>query len=70
MRGRNWSRRDPLKTPTALAMGALFAEPTRAAAPPPTSVTPELIEAARREGKVSYLVGTRAKCSRTARQDL
>ena len=43
-----------LKTSTALAAGALFAEPARAAAPPPTTVTPELIEAARKEGKVSY----------------
>jgi iron(III) transport system substrate-binding protein len=54
MRGRSWSRRDVLKTSTALAAGALFAEPARAAAPPPTSVTPELIEAARKEGKISY----------------
>ncbi len=43
-----------LKTSTALAAGALFAEPVRAAAPPPTTVTPELIEAARKEGKISY----------------
>ena len=43
-----------LKTSTALGTAALFAEPVRAAAPPPTSVTPELIEAARNEGKISY----------------
>jgi iron(III) transport system substrate-binding protein len=54
MRNRKWSRRDVLKTSTALATGALFAEPARAAAPPPTSVTPALIEAARREGRLSY----------------
>ena len=54
MRNRKWSRRDVLKTSTALAASALFAEPARAAAPPPASVTPELIEAARKEGKVSY----------------
>ncbi len=54
MRDRNWSRRDVLRTSTALAASALFAEPVRAAAPPPTSVTPELIEAARKEGKVAY----------------
>src|SRR5476651_1396961 len=54
MRNRKWSRRDVLKTSTALAAGALFAEPVRAAAPPPTSVTPALIEAARKEGKVAY----------------
>ena len=51
---RQWSRRDVLKASTALAAGVLFAEPVRAAAPPPTSVTPELIDAARREGKISY----------------
>jgi iron(III) transport system substrate-binding protein len=54
MRDRKWSRRDVLKTSTALGTAALFAEPARAAAPPPTSVTPQLIEAARMEGKVSY----------------
>ena len=43
-----------LKMSTALAAGTLFAEPARAAAPPPATVTPELIEAARKEGKVSY----------------
>jgi iron(III) transport system substrate-binding protein len=43
-----------LKTSTALAAGVLFAEPVRAAAPPPASVTPALIEAARKEGKLSY----------------
>lgn len=54
MRGRKWSRRDVLRTSAGLAAGALFAQPVRAAAPPPASVTPELIEAARKEGKVSY----------------
>jgi iron(III) transport system substrate-binding protein len=54
MRNRNWSRRGVLKTTTALAAGALFAEPLRAAPPPPTSVTPALVEAARKEGKLSY----------------
>jgi iron(III) transport system substrate-binding protein len=49
-----WSRRDLLKASTAFATGALFAEPLRAAAPPPSSVTSELIEAARKEGKISY----------------
>jgi iron(III) transport system substrate-binding protein len=54
MRKRQWSRRDLLRTSTALAVGTLFAEPVRAAAPAPASVTPELIEAARKEGKISY----------------
>ncbi len=54
MRDRKWSRRDVLKTSAVIAGGALFAEPARAAPPPPTSVTPELIEAACKEGKVAY----------------
>src|SRR5207237_8642729 len=54
MRDRNWSRRDVLKTSTALAAGPLFAEPAKAATPPPATVTPELIEAASNEGNVSY----------------
>src|SRR6202158_5070635 len=54
MRDRKWTRREVLKTSTAVAAGVLFADPIRAAAPPPTSVTPALIEAARKEGKVSY----------------
>src|SRR6187431_3065906 len=51
---KEWSRRDLLKTSTALAAGVLFAEPLKAAAPPPSAVTPALIEAARKEGKVSF----------------
>jgi iron(III) transport system substrate-binding protein len=54
MRYRGWSRRDVLKTSTGLAASAMFAEPARAAAPPPTGVTPALVEAARKEGKLSY----------------
>src|SRR6187399_855714 len=54
MRDRKWSRRDLLKASTASLAGVLFAEPLRAAAPPPEAVTPALIEAARKEGKVSF----------------
>ena len=54
MRDRKWSRRDVLRVSAASAVGALFAEPLKAAAPPRTAVTPALIEAARKEGKVSY----------------
>jgi iron(III) transport system substrate-binding protein len=54
MNHQKWSRRDVLKTSAGLAAGTLFAEPVRAAPPPPSSVTPELIEAARKEGKISY----------------
>src|SRR4051812_11879003 len=54
MRFRPWSRRKLLKVSAASAVGALFAGPLRAAAPPASVVTPALIEAARKEGKVSF----------------
>ena len=54
MRDRQWSRRDLLKASTASAAGVVFAEPLRAAAPPAADVTPALIEAARKEGKLSF----------------
>jgi iron(III) transport system substrate-binding protein len=54
MLGRNWSRREALAAAAGSVAGAVFAEPTRAAAPPPATVTPALIEAARKEGKISY----------------
>ena len=50
MNGR-FSRRDVLKGSSALAL-TTFATPIRAAAPPAERVTPELIAAARKEGKV------------------
>ena len=54
MRVGKWSRREVLKSSGAIAATALFAEPARSAAPLPTSITPELVAAARKEGKVSY----------------
>ncbi len=54
MRDRRWSRRDLLKASTASLAGVVFAEPVKAAAPPPSEVTPALIEAARKDGKLSY----------------
>jgi len=54
MQDRKWSRRDVLRASAVSAAGVLFAEPLRAAAPPPVAVTPALIEAARKEGKVSF----------------
>ncbi len=54
MGNQKWSRRAVLKGSAGLAVGTLFAKPVRAAPPPPSSVTPELIEAARKEGKISY----------------
>ena len=50
---RRLSRRHVLKASAALAAGTAFAEPAKAAAPPPAAVNPGLIEAARREGKVA-----------------
>jgi iron(III) transport system substrate-binding protein len=57
MQDRKYSRRDVFKASTALALGAVFAEPVKAAAPPPSAVTPAVIEAARREGKVAFYTG-------------
>src|SRR5438874_92173 len=51
MRDRKWTRRDLL---TASAASLLFAEPLKAAAPPAAEVTPALIEAAKKEGKLSF----------------
>src|SRR5690349_1584443 len=47
------SRRDVLKA-SAAAAGSLFASPSRAAPPEPTAITPSLIEAAKKEGKLFY----------------
>jgi len=49
-----FSRRDVLKGTGALALGAVFASAARAAAPPAEAITPQLIEAAKKEGKVVY----------------
>jgi iron(III) transport system substrate-binding protein len=54
MRARHWSRRDLLKASTVSAAGLLFAEPLKAVAPPEEDVTPALIEAAKKEGKLSF----------------
>jgi iron(III) transport system substrate-binding protein len=50
---RGWSRREVLGASAGVAAGMVFAEPVRAAVSP-SAVTPELIEAARKEGKISY----------------
>jgi iron(III) transport system substrate-binding protein len=53
-----FTRRDVLKAGTALAAAPLFAEPIRAQvtsnAPPAEAVTPALIDAAKKEGKVVH----------------
>jgi iron(III) transport system substrate-binding protein len=54
MRKTIFSRRDVLKTSTALAVGAVFAEPVRAAPPPAEAITPALIDAAKKEAKVVF----------------
>ena len=50
---RAFSRRDVLKGSTALAAG-VFASPIRAAPPAAEAITPALIEAAKREGKLAF----------------
>jgi iron(III) transport system substrate-binding protein len=56
MKRQKLSRRDILKSSlkgsAALALGTVFASPVRAQAPPPQPITPQLIEAANKEGKV------------------
>jgi iron(III) transport system substrate-binding protein len=48
------SRRDALKAGTALAVTSVFATPVRAAAPAAEAVTPALIAAAKKEGRVVH----------------
>jgi iron(III) transport system substrate-binding protein len=54
MQRNRFSRRDVLKATGAVAASSMFATSVRAAAPPATAITPELIEAAKKEGKVIY----------------
>jgi iron(III) transport system substrate-binding protein len=54
MKRRKLSRRDILRGSTALALGTVFASPVRAEAPPAEAITPQLIEAAKKEGKVVW----------------
>ncbi|MCP1847819.1 MULTISPECIES: substrate-binding domain-containing protein [unclassified Bradyrhizobium] len=48
------SRRDVLKGSAALAVGTVFASPARAAAPEPVAITPDLVAAATKEGKLVF----------------
>src|SRR5262245_45185374 len=48
-----FSRRDVLKAGTALA-SPVFASPLRAAPPETSAITPALIEAAKKEGKLAF----------------
>ncbi len=54
MRKPTFSRRDLLKGTGALAAGAAFSTRVSAAATPASAITPALIEAAKKEGKVIY----------------
>src|SRR5262245_42452866 len=55
MKKTRFSRRDVLQGSTAIAVGALAsATKVLAAAPPATAITPELIAAAKKEGKLNY----------------
>jgi iron(III) transport system substrate-binding protein len=53
MRNIGFSRRDVLRASAAIGAGVL-ATPARAAAPEPSPVTPALVDAARKEGKVVW----------------
>lgn len=48
------SRRDVLQGSAALAVGTVFASPARAAAPEPVAITPDLVAAATKEGKLVF----------------
>ena len=51
------------------SIGAVFAQPLKAAAPAPVSVTAALIDAARRESKVSFYTALETRYQRLDRQD-
>jgi iron(III) transport system substrate-binding protein len=54
MRDGKPSRRDMLEASAGLAAAAVFAQPLKAAGPEPSTVTPALIAAARKEGKIAF----------------
>jgi iron(III) transport system substrate-binding protein len=58
MKRKKFSRRDilqgGLKGSAALTLGTIYSSSVRAAAPPPEAITPQLIEAAKKEGKVVW----------------
>src|SRR6266550_7081074 len=58
MRNSGISRRGMLKGSGVLLAGAAFSTRVMADAPPPEPITPALIEAAKKEGKVSYYTST------------
>ena len=58
MKNRKVSRRDLLKGTGVVLAGAAWSTRVMASAPPPEAVTPALIEAAKKEGQVSYYTST------------
>src|SRR6266705_4016547 len=58
MKNSGISRRGMLKGSGVLLAGAAFSTRVMADAPPPEPITPALIEAAKKEGKVSYYTST------------
>jgi iron(III) transport system substrate-binding protein len=63
MKGSKISRRDTLIGSGALAAGAVFSTRVLSAAPPSSPVTPALIEAAKKEGKVTWYTSIDLKLS-------
>jgi len=63
MRGSGFSRRELLIGSSALAAGSAFSTRVMSAAPPGTAVTPALIEAAKKEGKVVWYTSIDLKLS-------
>ena len=68
MKNSNFSRRDLLIGSSALAAGAAFSTQVLSAAPPASAVTPALIEAAKKEGKVVWYTSVDLQAVRTDRQ--
>ncbi len=58
MKTSKFSRRDLLKGASVVAVGATFSTRVMASAPPPEPVTQALIDAAKKEGQVSYYTST------------
>jgi iron(III) transport system substrate-binding protein len=54
MRKSEFTRREVMKGSAAVAATTVFASPLRAAPPPPSAITPALIEAAKKEGKLAF----------------
>jgi iron(III) transport system substrate-binding protein len=58
MKNRKFSRRDLLKGASVVVAGSTFATRVMASSPPPEPVTQALIDAAKKEGQVSYYTST------------